>query len=106
MAPAPYQPAGTWGSLAVVAGPAQPRVYPLAGAGALIGRGEDCAVLLLGDGTISRRHAIVRNDGRQVTIEDAGSAHGTYLSGQRVVGPVALRRGDIIQVGQTLLRFQ
>jgi thermitase len=104
--PPPYQQSANWGSLAVIAGSAQPRAYPLAGAGALIGRGEDCAVLLLGDGTISRRHAIVRNDGRQITIEDAGSAHGTYLGGQRVAGPVPLRRGDIIQVGQTLLRFQ
>jgi hypothetical protein len=96
---------GAWGAFTVIAGPAQPRAYPLAGSGALIGRGEDCAVMLLGDGTVSRRHAIIRHDGRQVTIEDAGSSHGTYLGGQRVVAPVPLRRGDIVQVGQTLLRF-
>lgn len=99
-------PAGAWGRLSVIAGPAQPRAYTLAGAGALIGRGDDCAVLLIGDGTISRHHAVIRTDGRQATIEDAGSTHGTYLGGQRVTSPVPLRRDDVIQVGQTLLRFE
>jgi thermitase len=103
--PSGYPPTGSWGTLTVVAGPAQRRAYALAGTGALIGRGEDCAVLLIGDNTVSRRHAIIRNDGRQVTLEDTGSTHGTYLAGQRVGSPIPLHSGDIFQVGQTLLRF-
>jgi type VII secretion-associated serine protease mycosin len=108
--PAPIQPVPTpataqWGQLTVVRGPAQLRAYPLAGSGALIGRGDDCAVMIVGDGAVSRRHALIRFDGRQITLEDAGSTHGTYLGGLRVSAPVPLRRGDFIQVGQTLLRF-
>ena len=103
--PAQAAPAGQWGALTVLAGPAPRGSFALSGAGALIGRGDDCTVLLLGDGTISRRHAIVRFDGRQTTIEDAGSTHGTFLSGQRVASPTPLRRGEIVQIGQTLLRF-
>jgi thermitase len=99
-------PPAAWGRLSVVAGPAQARAFLLGGSGALIGRGEDCAVMLIGDGTVSRRHALIRGDGREVTVEDAGSTHGTYLSGQRVTAPVSLRRGDVIQIGQTLLRFE
>lgn len=95
-----------WGALRVIAGPAQPLIYPLIGAGALIGRGEDCAVLILGDAAVSRRHAIIRGNGAQATIEDAGSTHGTYLGGQRIIGATPLRRGDVVQVGQTLLRFE
>jgi hypothetical protein len=95
-----------WGQLRVVGGPAQPRAYTLAGSGALICRGDECAVLLAGDGTISRRHAWIRNDGRQILIEDAGSTHGTYVGGLRVGAAVPLRRGDFVQVGQTLLRFE
>ena len=95
-----------WGALSVIDGAAQPRSYPLAGAEVLIGRGDDCAVLLIGDGTVSRRHARVRNDGHQVTVEDAGSTHGTYLGGQPVSAPTPVRRGDVLQVGQTLLRFE
>lgn len=109
--PAPSTPnipseAGMWGSLTVIGGAAQMRSYPLAGADILIGRGEGCAVLLIGDGTVSRTHTRVRNDGRQVTVEDAGSTHGTYLNGQRITGAVMVRRGDVLQVGQTLLRFE
>ncbi len=103
-APAPVAP-GAWGSLTVIAGPAQQRNYPLIGVETLIGRSEECQIVLIGDGTISRRHAIVRNDGRQVTVEDAGSSHGSYLNGQRVTRPVPVRRGDVLQVGQSQLRF-
>jgi pSer/pThr/pTyr-binding forkhead associated (FHA) protein len=99
-------PNAAWGRLNIVAGPAQGRAYTLGGTGAFIGRGEDCAVMLMGDGTVSRRHALIRNDGRQITVEDAGSTHGTYLGGQRITSAVPLRRGDIIQIGQTLLRFE
>lgn len=99
-------PGNGWGALSVVGGAAQVRSYALFGAETLIGRGEDCGVLLLGDGTVSRRHAIVRNDGHTVTVEDAGSTHGIYMGGQRIGGPTPVRRGDVIQVGQTLLRFE
>lgn len=99
-------PPTAWGRLSVVAGPALARTYAIGGSGALIGRGEDCAVMLLGDGSVSRRHALIRSDGRQVTVEDAGSTHGTYLAGRRVTAAVFVQRGDVIQVGQTLLRFE
>jgi thermitase len=106
-----WQPAGSlppmsWGQLSVIGGPALARTYAIGGSGALIGRGEDCAVMLLGDGSVSRRHALIRSDGRQVTVEDAGSTHGTYLAGRRVTAAVFIQRGDVIQVGQTLLRFE
>src|SRR5262245_43181092 len=39
----------SWGQLSVIAGPAEARVYSLGGSGALIGRGDECAVLLRGD---------------------------------------------------------
>lgn len=115
--PQPYQPAppptptpqptpaGAWGTLTVIAGAAQPRVYPLSGAELVVGRSEACQIVLIGDGTVSRRHAIIRNDGRQVTVEDAGSSHGTYLNGVRIIQPAPVRRGDVLQVGQTQLRF-
>jgi pSer/pThr/pTyr-binding forkhead associated (FHA) protein len=89
----------------VISGPALTRTYTIGGSGALIGRGEDCAVMLLGDGSVSRRHALIRNDGRQVTVEDAGSTHGTYLAGRRITSATLLQRGDVIQIGQSLLRF-
>ncbi|MFQ3631161.1 S8 family serine peptidase [Roseiflexus sp.] len=114
--PQPYQPtptastpqpapSGAWGTLSVIAGAAQPRTYPLNRAELVIGRSEECQIVLIGDGSVSRRHAIIRNNGRQVTVEDAGSSHGTYLNGVRIVQPTPVRRGDVLQVGQTQLRF-
>ncbi len=102
---APQPPTGAWGTLMVIAGAAQPRTYSLASAEVLIGRSEECQIVLIGDGSVSRRHAIVRNDGRQVTVADAGSSHGTYLNGVRITQPAPVRRGDVLQVGQTQLRF-
>jgi hypothetical protein len=102
---APQSPTGAWGTLMVIAGAAQPRTYSLDGAEMLIGRSEECQIVLIGDGSVSRRHAIVRNDGRQVTVADAGSSHGTYLNGVRITQPTPVRRGDVLQVGQTQLRF-
>jgi len=117
--PQPYQPApappvtaspqplpsGAWGTLVVIAGAAQPRTYSLSGAEVVIGRSEECQIVLFGDGSVSRRHATIRNNGRQVTVEDAGSSHGTYLNGVRITQPTPVRRGDVLQVGQTQLRF-
>ncbi len=110
-APQPWQPAGplppmAWGRLSVIAGPALARTYAIGGSGALIGRGENCAVMLLGDGSVSRRHALIRSDGQQVTVEDAGSTHGTYLAGRRITTAATIQPGDVVQVGQTLLRFE
>jgi hypothetical protein len=99
-------PAVAWGALSVVGGPAGLVRYPLAGAEMLIGREDNCFVQIVGDATVSRRHAIVRNDGRQITVIDAGSTHGTYLNGRRVLGIAEVRRGMVLQVGQTLLRFE
>jgi hypothetical protein len=102
---APPAAAGGWGSLTVVAGPSQQRSYPLIGTTTLVGRDPECQVMLIGDGTVSRRHVIIRNDGRQITVEDAGSTHGSLLNGQRLTTPAVVRRGDVLQVGQTLMRF-
>jgi thermitase len=99
-------PASAWGMLAVVGGPSQAARYPLVGAETLIGRESYCAIQLPSDPTVSRRHALVRNDGQQIIVMDAGSTHGTYLNGQRVIAPVVVRRGMVLQVGQTLLRFE
>jgi len=102
----PSVPSTGWGALTVVSGAARPGRFPLTGVDNPIGRSPDCAVVLVGDETVSRRHALVRNDGQHVTVEDLGSSHGTFLNGQRLVSPAAVRRGDVLQIGQTLLRFE
>jgi pSer/pThr/pTyr-binding forkhead associated (FHA) protein len=58
----------------------------------------------LDDPEISRRHArLTRGDGGRLTIEDLGSANGTFVNGDRLDAPRPLQPGDVIRVGQTLL---
>ena len=70
-----------------------------------IGRGEACDVGLFGDAEIDKLHArIVLQKGRYL-LEDADSHTGTYLNGERVVGPTPLQAGDLIELGRCVLRF-
>ena len=67
-----------------------------------VGRASGCQVNL-SDPTVSQLHArIFRRDNR-IYIEDLGSSNGTYVNRKKVSSPVALRRGDRIAVGSTVL---
>jgi len=72
----------------------------------LIGRGAPEGDGRLGeDPEISRRHARVSRAGDgQLTIEDLGSANGTFVNGERIDLPRELDVGDVIKVGKTLLQ--
>ena len=39
-------------------------------------------------------------------LHDLGSTNGTYVNGRRVSAPTALRRGDTIQVGKTVMEVK
>lgn len=68
-----------------------------------IGRASGCQVALEDDKAVSQLHArLFRRDGR-LYLEDLGSTNGTYLNAKKVSGPVALHRGDRLQVGRTVL---
>ena len=68
-----------------------------------VGRASGCQVALPDDSYASQLHArIFRRDGRY-WLEDLGSTNGTYLNAKPVTSPVALRRGDRVQVGRTVL---
>lgn len=68
-----------------------------------VGRASGCQVALPDDSYASQLHArIFRRDGR-LWLEDLGSTNGTFLNAKAVTTPVALRRGDRVQVGRTVL---
>jgi len=76
--------------------------FPLGGE-LTVGRATSCQVALPEDSYASQLHArIYRKDGR-LWLEDLGSTNGTYLNAKAVKAPVALRRGDRVQVGRTVL---
>jgi DNA-binding response OmpR family regulator len=54
---------------------------------------------------VSRDHAIVRREGRQILLEDLNSANGTFLNDERVLTPVELRDGDKIAIGDVVFTY-
>ena len=71
------------------------------GDGAVIGRDRGCDVQLR-DPLVSRRHAVVLGTNGGTFIEDLGSANGVFLTGDRCTRTLALRAGDILQIGTTI----
>jgi len=63
----------------------------------IIGRGEDCDVVLR-ERQVSRRHAQIRRLDSQYVLEDLRSRNGTYLNGREVTEPCILQDGDEIQI--------
>ncbi|MFI5317405.1 MAG: FHA domain-containing protein [Myxococcota bacterium] len=75
-----------------------------AGARVAIGRGRDCELALFTD-SASRRHAEVYAEGPEFYVRDLGSKNGTYVNGEPVTRPRALRPGDRVNVGSTAITF-
>ncbi|WP_283134146.1 DUF1707 and FHA domain-containing protein [Rhizohabitans arisaemae] len=65
-----------------------------------IGRAPTCD-LVLGDLTVSRRHAELRHEGESWLVVDLGSMNGTRLNGWRLLGPALIRPGDEISFGDS-----
>jgi pSer/pThr/pTyr-binding forkhead associated (FHA) protein len=77
-------------------------VFHLHGPKVLVGR-EDGDLLFTGDEFMSRRHVELTWDGSQARAEDLGSSNGTFI---RLRQPAALMSGDMVRVGDQLLRFE
>lgn len=73
--------------------------------GATIGRSRSCDVVL-DDGNVSRRHAEVRPRGGGWIVADLGSTNGVAVNGARVEGAQALKPGDRIELGTTVMTFE
>lgn len=63
----------------------------------VIGRGNDCQIILP-ERQVSRHHVkILRRDGGYV-LQDLGSKNGTHINGTKIQGTVPLQDGDEIQI--------
>jgi FHA domain len=72
----------------------------------LIGRLPSCT-LVLDHPAVSRRHAIIYQQGGGWFITDAGSSNGTFVNLMPAVEPARLMDGDEIRLGETVtLRFE
>ena len=81
------------------------RVHRLEPGVNVIGRDDDCAVVLDFTG-VSRRHARITVEHGRYVLEDLGSKNGTWKNETRVRQPVDLRDGDRIRLGGVTLTFR
>ena len=70
-----------------------------------VGRAGGCQITL-DDTFVSQLHArVFRRDGN-LFVEDLGSTNGTFLNRKKVTAPVAIRKGDRLQIGKTVMELQ
>jgi DNA-binding winged helix-turn-helix (wHTH) protein len=81
------------------------RIHRLKPGENLIGRDDDCSVILDFTG-VSRHHATIRIAEGRYVLEDLGSRNGTWRNDERVKGSVDLRDGDRIRLGGVPLTFR
>ncbi len=92
------------GVLLVTAPGGQTREYPLTGQGVVIGRAQECDVVVE-DPSVSRRHArLVVHEGRY-GLEDLESLNATLLGG-RPVTQASLPEVAVIAIGRTTLELR
>lgn len=82
------------------------RSFPAGPVPVTIGRAEDNSVALPDDQFASGHHARIESQRDGVWILDLGSTNGTFVNGARLDGRRRLREGDLVQVGDTELRFE
>jgi pSer/pThr/pTyr-binding forkhead associated (FHA) protein len=68
------------------------------------GREAGCG-LCLDDSAVSERHARFTTSGSEATVEDLGSATGTYVNELQVIGRSVVRPGDRVRIGMTVLEL-
>lgn len=77
----------------------------LSAAVTMVGRDPACGVSLA-DTSISRQHAQVTRQPAGYFIADLQSSNGVFLNGQRLTGPAQMFAGDIVMLGDVLLRCE
>lgn len=82
-----------------------PDRIPIAGDVVRLGRGEENDVVLVGDVSVSRNHAVLEATAAGWTLTDLASHNGTFLNGERITTPVVCGPGDELRLGRTRLVF-
>lgn len=92
-------------TLEIIEGPGAGKQLPL-DRQVVIGRSQD-ADLVLEDGEVSRHHArIIPQPDGSATVEDLGSANGTFVNHNELVGPARVDDGDELLMGVTVIQVR
>lgn len=94
MAPMSFQ-------LTMRSGPTPGKIFPLSKGEMYVGR-DMTSDIVINDAEISRKHARFVLQGNSYILEDLGSTNGSFVNGQRLMGPNALNPGDMIMFGENV----
>jgi pSer/pThr/pTyr-binding forkhead associated (FHA) protein len=83
-------------------GPTPGETFPLEGDQLVIGRDASNSIAI-NDAEISRKHSRLSFQGGKYVLEDLGSTNGTFVNGQRLAGPVVLKPGDVVSLGEQIV---
>jgi pSer/pThr/pTyr-binding forkhead associated (FHA) protein len=87
--------------LVMRSGPMPGKVFELIQGEITIGRDINNNIVI-NDAEISRKHARLISQAGSYMIEDLGSTNGTFVDGQRLMGPHLLRHGELIGMGENV----
>lgn len=90
--------------LTILTPPLQGRTFIIAGQSAVIGRHQECEVIL-DQPSISRQHARISEENGRFVIRDLDSRNGITVAGQSVQESL-LQHGDMFTVGDVQFKFE
>ena len=82
-------------------GPTPGKVFELGKNEVYIGR-DVSNDIVVNDSEVSRKHARLVVQAGGLVVEDLGSTNGTFVNGQRLMGPHVLRPGEVIMLGENI----
>jgi hypothetical protein len=88
--------------LVLAQGPTPGKVYELVKDILTIGR-DVSNDIVVNDAEVSRHHSRLTRQVGGYMLEDLSSTNGTFVNGQRLIGPRPLSRGDQIGLGETVV---
>jgi predicted component of type VI protein secretion system len=94
MAPNSYQ-------FVIRSGPNPGKAFPVSKGEIVIGR-DITNDIVINDAEVSRKHARVYQQGTNYILEDLGSTNGTFVNGQRLMGPHTLQPGELVLLGENI----
>ena len=71
-----------------------------------LGRSTACDVVIEGDLSVSRFHAVIARRRKGWTVIDTYSKTGTFVNGRRIEGKTILENGDTLTFGSATYRFR
>ncbi len=83
-------------------GPVPGKIYELAKDVVTVGR-DVSNDIVINDAEVSRNHARLTSQSGGYLLEDLASTNGTFVNGQRLIGPKLLNPGDVIGLGETVV---